>query len=399
MGREDATQSHKERAMSLRNAVIVAAVRTPIGRADKGALVKVRPEDLAATALRAAMARTPGLAMKDVEDVIFGCAMPEGVQGLNIARIAALHAGFPVEVPAATVNRFCSSGLQTVAQAAERIMVGAVDVMIAGGVESMSMVPMTGHKPSPHPKVVSDHPEVFMPMGNTAELLAEQYGITRLEQDTYAAESHRRAVAAQTAGHFDAELVPVEFVRNGERVVFAKDECPRADTTVEKLGTLKAVFKQGGTVTAGTASPKNDGAAAVVMMSEERAKALGLTPLAYYRGYQVAGVPPEIMGIGPVAAVPKLLAKAGVGLADIDQIELNEAFAVQALAVIRNLGLDTAKTNPLGGAIALGHPLGCSGARLVATLLHSLARTGGKRGIVTMCVGGGMGAAGLFERP
>lgn len=377
-----------------RSAVIVAAVRTPCGRGIKGSLARVRPEDLAATALRGALAQVPGLLASDVDDVILGCAMPEGPQGMNIARIAALRAGLPVDVPAATVNRFCSSGLQAIAQAAYAIERGDCDVVLAGGVESMSQVPMGGFKIAPHPAIIRDWPEVYMPMGNTAELVAKRHDISRADQDAFAVQSQQRAGAAMAAGFFNAEVVPVDTPEGK----LAVDELPRPETTVEGLAKLRAAFQEGGSVTAGSSSPLSDGAAAVVLMSADKAKALGLQPLGRFVGFAVAGVAPEIMGIGPVAAVPKLLARAGLTLADIDQFELNEAFAAQSLAVIRALGLDPAKVNPLGGAIALGHPLGATGAKLTATLLHNLQRTGGRYGIVTMCVGGGMGAAGLFER-
>ena len=377
-----------------RSAVIVAAVRTPCGRGIKGSLARVRPEDLAATALRGALAQVPGLLASDVDDVILGCAMPEGPQGMNIARIAALRAGLPVEVAAVTVNRFCSSGLQAIAQAAHAVERGDCDVVLAGGVESMSQVPMGGFKIAPHPAIIREWPEVYMPMGNTAELVAKRHEISRADQDAFAVQSQQRAGAAMAAGYFQAELVAVDTPEGK----LAADELPRPETTLDGLAKLRAAFQEGGSVTAGSSSPLSDGAAIVVVMSEEKAKALGLKPLGRFVGFAVAGVAPEIMGIGPVAAVPKLLARAGLTIADIDQFELNEAFAAQSLAVIRTLGLDAAKVNPLGGAIALGHPLGATGAKLTATLLHSLQRTGGRYGVVTMCVGGGMGAAGLFER-
>jgi len=375
--------------------VIVAAYRTPMGRALKGSLARVRPEDLAATAIRAALAAAPGLAPGDIEDVILGCAMPEGPQGMNIARIAALRAGLPVEVPAATVNRFCSSGLQAVAQAAERIAAGGADVILAGGVESMSQVPMGGFKIAPHPRVIREWPEVYMPMGNTAELVAKKYGVSREDQDAFALQSQQRAAQAMARGDFDREIAQVATDEGS----LERDELPRPDTTLAGLAKLKPAFQAGGSVTAGSSSPLTDGAAALLLMSESRAKSLGLPILGIFRGFAAAGVPPEIMGIGPVAAVPKLLARAGMTLDQIDHFELNEAFAAQSLAVMRELDLDAAKVNPLGGAIALGHPLGATGAKLTATLLHALQRKGGGFGIVTMCVGGGMGAAGLFEVP
>lgn len=381
--------------MSNTNAVIVAAVRTPCGRGLKGSLAAVRPEDLAATAIRGALAKVPGLNPAEVDDVVLGCAMPEGPQGMNIARIAALRAGLPVEVPGVTVNRFCSSGLQAVAHAAWAVQAGMADVVVAGGVESMSQVPMGGFKIAPHPKIIREWPEVYMPMGNTAEMVARKYKVSREDQDAFAAESQRRAAAAWTAGAFDAEIAEV----NTPEGSLAVDELMRPDTTAEGLGKLRPVFQpMGGSVTAGNASPLTDGAAAVIVMSEAKAKAIGATVLGIFRGFVSAGVAPEIMGIGPVAAVPKLLERTGVALGDIDHFELNEAFASQSLAVIRELGLDPAKVNPQGGAIALGHPLGATGAKLTATVLHALQRNGGRYGVVTMCVGGGMGAAGLFER-
>lgn len=380
--------------MSGNEAVIIAAVRTPCGRSRKGSMAKVRPEDMAATAIRAAIEQVPGLGLGDVDDVLLGCAMPEGPQGLNVARVAALRAGLPDSVPAATINRFCSSGLQTVAQAAERIIAGGADVIVAGGVESMTQVPMTGFKLSPHPQMVAEWPEVYMPMGITAELVAKQYNVSREDQDVFAAESQRRASEAIAAGTFRDEIAPVQ-TPNG---VLEDDELPRPGTTAENLGRLKPAFQQGGSVTAGNSSPLTDGAAAVILASRARAEANGWPILATFRGFAVAGVAPEIMGIGPIAAIPKLLDRAGVKLEDVDHIELNEAFAAQSLAVIRELGLDPAKVNPTGGAIALGHPLGATGAKLTATLVHAMKRNGHRYGMVTMCVGGGMGAAGLFER-
>ena len=382
--------------MNSRKAVIVSAVRTPCGRGRKGSLAKVRPEDLAAIAIRGAVERVPGLELSDVEDVVLGCAMPEGPQGMNIARVAALRAGLGIDVPGVTVNRFCSSGLQTIAQAAERIIAGGADVLVAGGVESMSQVPMGGFKVSPHPGFIAEWPEVYMPMGHTAERVAQQFGVSREDQDAFALESQQRATAALIADAFADEIIPVQ-TPNGS---LEADELPRPKTSIEGLGKLRPVFQQrGGTVTAGNASPLTDGAAAVVVMSQERAEALGAEILGVFRGFVAVGVAPEIMGIGPVAAVPKLLEKTGVSLDEIDHFELNEAFAAQSVAVIRELGLDAAKVNPLGGAIALGHPLGATGAKLTATALHQLKRGGGRFAVVTMCVGGGMGAAGLFERP
>jgi len=379
----------------MREAVIVSAVRTPVGRAVKGSLANVRPEDLGALAVKEAIARVDGLQPPDVEDLIIGCAMPEGEQGWNVARQILFLAGLPDTVPAVTVNRFCSSGLQTIAQAAERIIAGGADVIVAGGVESMTRVPMGGWKPSPHPGLMDNLPAAYMPMGITAEKVAAKYNVTREDQDAFALQSQQRASAAIAAGVFDNEIVPVPLPGGGE---LKNDELPRPNTTLEGLAKLRPAFAAKGTVTAGTSSPLSDGAAAVVVMSKEKADALGVKPLMTFRGFQVAGVDPEIMGIGPVAAVPKLLAKTGVALEDVDTFELNEAFAAQSVAVINELGLDAAKVNPDGGAIALGHPLGCTGAKLTATLANRLERTGARYGVVTMCIGGGMGAAGLFER-
>ncbi len=381
--------------MGKQTAVIVAAVRTPTGRGGKGALAAVRPEDLAATAIRAALESAPGLEPGAIDDVILGCAMPEGPQGMNIARVAALRAGLPVAVPGVTVNRFCSSGLQAVAQAAWAIEAGMADVIVAGGVESMSQVPMGGFKIAPHPALIREWPEVYMPMGITAEQVARRYEVSRVDQDAFALQSQQRAAAAWRAGAFAAEVAPVA-TPNGSLEI---DELLRADTTAEGLAKLRPVFQPaGGTVTAGNASPLTDGAAAVIVTSEAHAKAMGWRALGAFRGFVAAGVAPEIMGIGPVAAVPKLLQRAGITLGEVDHFELNEAFAAQALAVIRQLGLDPARVNPQGGAIALGHPLGATGAKLTATLLHALGRNRKRFGVVTMCVGGGMGAAGLFER-
>ena len=379
----------------MREAVIVSAVRTPVGRALKGSLANVRPEDLAALVVKEAVERVDGLSPEDVDDLVLGCAMPEGEQGYNIARQVLFLAGFPNSVPAVTVNRFCSSGLQTIAQAAERIIAGGADVIVAGGVESMTRVPMGGWKPSPHPGLLEGTPEAYMPMGLTAEEVATRYEVSRADQEAFAVESQKRAAAAIEKQVFSDEIVPVPLPGGGS---LEQDELPRPGTTLEGLAKLRPAFSAKGTVTAGTSSPLSDGAAAVVVMSREKAESLGVKPLAVYRGFQVAGVDPEIMGIGPIAALPKLLDRTGVSLEEIDVIELNEAFASQALAVIRELGLDPAKVNPNGGAIALGHPLGATGAKLTATLLGELDRSGGRYGVVTMCIGGGMGAAGLFER-
>jgi acetyl-CoA acyltransferase len=375
----------------MREAVIVSAVRTPVGRSTRGAYKDVRPEDLGKAALQGALSKVPNLSLSDIDDVIVGCAMPEGQQGLNMARIIALHAGLPISVPAETVNRFCSSGLQTIAHAAERIMAGMADVIVAGGVESMSAVPMSGHRPSPHPGIVSEHPEIYTGMGNTAETVANRYNIDRARQDAFAVRSHDRALKAIAEGKFKDEIVPF-----GALTV---DEGPRAGTTPEALAALKPAFSTKGSVTAGNSSQTSDGAAFSVVMSREKANELGLPVLAIFRGYAVAGCGPEEMGIGPVFAIPKLLARTGVKLEEIDLFELNEAFASQALYVVEKLGIDVDKVNVNGGAIALGHPLGCTGAKLTATLIHELRRRNARYGIVSMCIGGGMGAAGLFEIP
>jgi acetyl-CoA acetyltransferases len=390
----------------MREAVIVAAVRTPIGKAKKGALRHVRPDDLGALVVREALARVPGLKPEAIDDVIFGCAIPEAEQGLNIARIIALRAGLPTTVPGVTVNRFCSSGLQAIADAALRIRCGLADVIVAGGVESMSLVPMTGHKVSPNPYLVDHFPEVYMSMGHTAERVARRFGISREDQDAFALRSHQRAAAAIAAGRFRDEIVPVEVTERGvdedgrvqERTrLFDTDEGVRPDTSLEALARLKPVFRVDGTVTAGNASQTSDGAAAVVVMSAEKAEELGIKPLGVFRSFAVAGVDPDIMGVGPVEAIPRALKLAGVRQQDVDLIELNEAFASQAVHCIRALELDEARVNVNGGAIALGHPLGCTGARQTVTLLYELARRKGRYGVVSMCVGGGMGAAGVFE--
>jgi len=361
---------------------------------------------MAAVAIRAAVDRVPGLNPENIDDIYMGCAMPEAEQGMNVARVAAFRAGIPYSVPAMTLNRFCSSGLQSIAFAAERIASGAAHCIVAGGTESMSMIPMGGHKIAPNPSLIETNPDTYLSMGLTAENLATEYRISRDEQDAFALESHRRAVQAVDSGRFSDEIAPLPvhevLVERGQSLVreftFAADEGPRRDTSMEALAKLKPAFKAGGTVTAGNASQMSDGAAAVVVMSEEMARSLGLKPLGRFVGYATAGVPPEVMGIGPIAAVPKVLKQAGLSLESLDLIELNEAFAVQALAVIRELGLDTSKVNVNGGAIALGHPLGCTGSKLTATLLYEMKRRGSRYGLVTMCVGGGMGAAGIFER-
>ncbi len=387
-------------------AVIVSAARTPVGKATKGALAHVRPDDLGAVAIRAAVERAAPLDPAAIDDVIFGCAMPEAEQGMNVARIAALRAGLPVSVSAVTVNRFCASGLQAIAFAAERIRAGGAEVIVAGGTESMSLIPMTGHKLSPNPTLVETYPDVYLSMGLTAEMVARRYNISREEADAFAYRSHQRAVAAQRAGKFRDELVPVPVVdkqrgARGQTVTtertFEVDEGPRPDTTLEALAKLKPAFHVAGQVTAGNASQMSDGAAAVVVMSDATAQALGLKPLARFVAFATGGVAPEIMGIGPVEAIPKVLKRAGLTLDDIKLIELNEAFAAQALAVMKTLELDSERVNVNGGAIALGHPLGCTGAKLTASLLYELRRRGGGYGLVTMCIGGGMGAAGVFD--
>ncbi|WP_219835235.1 acetyl-CoA C-acyltransferase [Paenibacillus sp. R14(2021)] len=389
-----------------RDAVIVSAVRTAVGKAKKGSLADTRAEDLGRAVLRAAVDRVPGLDAADVEDVVIGCAMPEGEQGLNFARIMSLYAGLPVTTPAVTVNRFCASGLQAIAYAAERIRLGEADVVLAGGVESMSHVPMTGFKLSPHPGIADGMPEVYMGMGHTAEEVARRYGITREAQDAFAADSHRKAAAAIAEGRFREEIVPLHTQREGvddygrpwtRSFVFEQDEGVRGDTTTAVLAKLKPSFARGGTVTAGNASQMSDGAAAVVVMSRERAERLGVKPLAVFRAYSVAGVAPEVMGIGPIEAIPKALGRAGITLDQVDVVELNEAFAAQCLPIIQELDINPDIVNVNGGAIALGHPLGCTGTKLSVSLIHELRRRGGGIGIVSMCVGGGMGAAGVFE--
>lgn len=389
----------------MRDVVIASAVRTPVGRAFKGTLRATRPDELAAVAIKGALERVPQVDPKEVEDVILGCAMPEAEQGMNVARIASLRAGLPVEVSAMTINRFCSSGLQAIAIAAEQIMAGGAEVVIAGGTESMSMIPMGGHKISPNPWLVDHYPDAYLSMGLTAERLAQRFGITREASDEFSLRSHQKALGAIQENKFTDETVPVPVsftAPNGSKpkrqeIVFRVDEGPRSDTSMEALGALKAAFHLKGTVTAGNSSQMSDGAAAAVVMSAERAQALGIKPLARYLAFATAGYKPEEMGLGPVYAIPKALKIAGLKLADIDVVELNEAFAAQSLAVIKEAGLDPEKVNPNGGAIALGHPLGCTGAKLTASILRELKRRNGRYGLVTMCVGGGMGAAGIFE--
>ncbi|MGA2560153.1 MAG: acetyl-CoA C-acyltransferase [Terracidiphilus sp.] len=389
-------------------AVIVSAVRTPVGRAPKGALSTTRPDDLAALALETAVRRVPGLDKAEVEDVILGSAQPEGESGWNIARMAALRAGFPVEIPGMTINRLCSSGLQAIALADQRIRTGGARVILAGGAETMSMLPFGGLKPSPNPWLAEHYPAALLTMGLTAERVARHYQVSREDQDAFALASHQKALAAQAAGKFDEELVPVTVTsavpgkKAGKPTVteklFAADEGPRADTSAEALAKLRPVFHAQGTVTAGNASQTSDGAAAVVLMDAGHAKERGLQPLARLVAFAVTGCPPEEMGIGPITAIPKALKMAGLKLDEIGLIELNEAFAAQALAILRTLEIDPARVNVNGGAIALGHPLGCTGAKLTATILGEMRRRQVRYGMVTMCVGGGMGAAGIFER-
>src|SRR6201997_3835739 len=421
-----------EKRCGLAEAVIVSSVRTPVGRGYKGSLRTTRPDDLAALAIKEALARVPGLDPKQIDDVILGCAMPEGEQGMNVARIAALRAGLPVETSAMTINRFCSSGLQAIALAAERIRGGSAEIIVAGGTESMSLGPMGGNKVSPNPWLVDHHPDTYINMGLGTENIARKFGITREQADAFSANSHKKALAAIAAGNFKDETIPVEVkitsLPNGngngaassasgvphplrgvgakggpvkpttQTFTFATDELPRADTSLEVLAKLKPAFHAKGTVTAGNSSPMSDGEAATVVMSDARAKALGLRPLVRFVTYTTAGCPPEEFGIGPVFAIPKALKLAGLSLNDIAVIELNEAFGAQSLAVIQQAGLDATRVNPNGGAIALGHPLGCTGAKLSATIIRELQRRNARYGMVTMCIGGGMGAAGIFER-
>jgi acetyl-CoA acyltransferase len=383
------------------NVIIASAVRTPVGRGVKGSLKDTRPDDLAALVMSAAVLEVPGLSAEAIGDVVLGCAMPEAEQGLNVARNAVFLAKFPNTVSAETINRFCSSGLQAIVHAGLAIHAGLQDVVVAGGVESMSMVPMSGNKVSLNPGLMERYPEAYIAMGHTAERVASRFGVSRKDQDEFAVRSHERALAALSAGRFKDETisVPARIVEGGQvsSREFTKDECPRAGTSLEVLAKLPPAFSQGGSVTAGNSSPLSDGAAAAVLLSDRKAKELGVKPLGRLRGFAVAGVDPDIMGIGPVPAIKKLLAQTGLGIADIDLFELNEAFAAQAVYCQRELGISTDKLNVNGGAIALGHPLGCTGAKLVSTLLHELRRQGKRYGIVSMCIGGGMGAAGLFE--
>jgi len=391
----------------MRDAVIVSAVRTAVGKAPKGTLRTTRPDEMGAVVIKEAIGRVPGLEMSDIEDVIMGCAMPEAEQGMNVARAAAIRAGLPVETSAMTINRFCSSGLQSIAMAADRIRSGGAETIVAGGLETMSMIPMGGHIIRPNPYLVEHYPDFYLNMGLATENVARKYEVTREQQDEFALRSHQRASAALDADKFKDETVALhvtleELDERGRKqrreVVFEKDEGVRRDTSAEGLAKLKPAFHMKGTITAGNASQMSDGAAAAIVMSDERAKQLGAKPMARFVAYATAGCPPEEMGIGPVFAIPKALKLAGLKLEDIDVIELNEAFAAQSLAVIKTLGLDPDKVNVNGGAIALGHPLGCTGAKLTASILRELERRNGRYGMVTMCVGGGMGAAGIFER-
>jgi acetyl-CoA acyltransferase len=391
----------------MRDAVIVSAVRTAVGKAPKGTLRTTRPDEMGAAVIKEALGRVPGLENSEIEDVIMGCAMPEAEQGMNVARAAAIRAGLPVETSAMTINRFCSSGLQSIAMAADRIKTGASDVIVAGGLETMSLIPMGGHIIRPNPYLVEHYPDFYLNMGLATENVARKYEVTREEQDEFAFRSHTRAAAALDADKFKDETVALQVVleeldekgkKQRREVTFDKDEGVRRDTSAEGLAKLKPAFHVKGTITAGNASQMSDGAAAAVVMSDQRARELGAKPMARFVAYATAGCPPEEMGIGPVYAIPKVLKLAGLTLADIDLIELNEAFAAQSLAVIKTLGLDPDKVNVNGGAIALGHPLGCTGAKLTASILRELERRNGKYGMVTMCVGGGMGAAGILER-
>ena len=391
----------------MKEAVIVSAVRTAVGKAPKGTLRTTRPDEMGAAVIKEAAARVPGLELSDIEDVIMGCAMPEAEQGMNVARAAAIRAGLPVETSAMTINRFCSSGLQSIAMAADRIRSGGAGVIVAGGLETMSMIPMGGHIIRPNPYLVEQYPDFYLNMGLATENVARKFEVTREEQDEFSLRSHQRAAAALDANKFKDETVPLNVVleeldakgkKQRREVVFDKDEGVRRDTSLEGLAKLKPAFHVKGTITAGNASQMSDGAAAAVVMSAERAAELNAKPIARFVAYATAGCPPEEMGIGPVFAIPKALKLAGLTLDDIDVIELNEAFAAQSLAVIKTLGLNPDKVNVNGGAIALGHPLGCTGAKLTASILRELERRNGRYGMVTMCVGGGMGAAGIFER-
>lgn len=382
----------------MKEAFVIEAKRTAIGKSGKGSLAHMRPDDLGAFVIQDVLKSVPNLNLADIDDCVIGCSFPEGEQGMNMARVMALRAGLPIDVSGQTINRFCSSGLQAISIAADRIRLGEAEVMLAGGAESMSSVPLGGGKPAPNPYMIEHYPEVYLSMGLTAENVAKKYEVTRQQQDEFAVSSHKKAYAAQAGGRFDEEIVPV-LISSGKKgeVWFSKDEGIRSDSTVESLGKLKPAFLNGGSVTAGNSSQTSDGAAATLLMSGDKVKELDVKPLAVWRGFAVAGVEAEYMGIGPIKAIPKVLKQVGLTLDQIDLFELNEAFAAQALAVIKTLDIDPAKVNPNGGAIAFGHPLGCTGAKLTATLLHEMKRRGLKYGMVTMCIGGGMGAAGVYE--
>lgn len=390
----------------MREAVIVAGARTAIGRAKRGSLKDVHPVDMGGAVVSDLLRRVPQVKAEDIEDVIMGTATPEAELGMNMARLVSLRAGLPTSVPGITINRFCSSGLQSIAYAAQQIISGGADILVAGGIESMSLIPMVGHKVALNPTLVETMPEAYMGMGHTAEEVAKRYNVTREDQDAFSVVSHQRAAAAIASGKFQEEIVPLTVKQHSfdeagnlqvKESVFQIDEGPRPDTSVEALAKLKPVFHVTGSVTAGNSSQTSDGAAAVLVMSAEKAEELGVQPIAKFRSFTVGGVDPDVMGIGPIVAIPKALKMAGLRLEDIDLFELNEAFASQAVAVIRELGLDPEKVNVNGGAIALGHPMGCTGTKLTISILNELKRRGGKYGIVTMCVGGGMGAAGVFE--
>ncbi len=391
----------------MRDAYIISAVRTPVGRAFKGALRNTRPDELAALVIREAVARVKGLDPARVEDVVLGCAMPEGEQGLNVARLALLRAGLPITTSGVTVNRFCASGLQAIHDATARIRLSEADIVVAGGVESMSMIPMGGNRPSPDPALQSDMPAAYISMGNTAENVAEKYSVSREDQDRFALRSHQRAAAAIAEGKFESEIVPVTVVEKtinaknkleSREIVFDTDEGVRTDTSLDALGSLKPVFRNGGSVTAGNSSPMSDGASALVLASEDVVEALGVKPLGKLVAFATAGVEPALMGIGPTVAVPRALDQAELTMSEIGLVELNEAFASQAVYVAKNLGIRDDQLNVNGGAIALGHPLGCTGAKLTTTLLYEMHRRNAEFGLVTMCIGGGMGAAGVFQR-
>jgi acetyl-CoA acyltransferase len=385
----------------MQEAVIIDCLRTAVGKSGRGTLKNTRPDDMAAAVFDDLLKRHPQVNKAEIDDVILGCASPEAESGMNMARIAALRAGFPDTVPGVTINRFCSSGLQAIAMAAEKIRSGGADIIIAGGSESMSLLPMSGHKFAPNPWMVDHIPQIYMGMGLTAEEVYRKYNVSREDQDQFSYRSHQNALKAQSEGRFDDEIVPLEVDTktsyDSKKAVFKKDEGPRADTSIEALAKLRPVFHVAGTVTAGNSSQTSDGAAAAIVMSEKKARELGLKPMARFVSFAVGGVPPEIMGIGPIVAIPKALKQAGLSMSDIGLVELNEAFAVQALAVAREVGLNLETLNVNGGAIALGHPLGCTGAKLTATILREMKRRNVKYGMVTMCIGGGQGAAGIFE--